>query len=124
MKNLVLRSNTARRALLGHALHNPCGISREVAADIIDDNVECHGFDTLIREFDGLEPPLGRIECPVRIAWGEFDRIIPQAPFGTRFPGLVPNATFTTIPNVGHVPMYDDPRRVVAEIVEHTTLAN
>ncbi|MBY4108238.1 alpha/beta hydrolase [Rhodococcus fascians] len=124
VKNLMLRSTAARRVLFGHALHKPAGISREVAAAIVDDNVGCHGFGALIRDFDGLQPSLGGIDCPVHVAWAEFDRIIPQDPFGVRFPELVPSATFSTVPDVGHVPMYDDPERVVAEIVEHTTLSS
>ena len=43
-----------------------------------------------------------------------------REPYGARFPELVPDAEWVTLPGVGHVPMYDDPGLVVRTVLELT----
>lgn len=70
---------------------------------------------------DGVEP--GRyteLTAPVLIAWSEHDRIIPAAHYTERWREEVPNATWATLPDVGHCPMYDDPELVAQTILRWT----
>jgi pimeloyl-ACP methyl ester carboxylesterase len=68
---------------------------------------------------DGIEP--GRyldVTTPTLIAWSECDRVIPEAHYTERWRKEVPSATWTTLLDVGHVPMYDDPSLVAQTIHE------
>lgn len=70
---------------------------------------------------DGLEPERYlELTAPVLIAWSEFDRIIPAEQYADRWLQEVPTATWTTLADVGHCPMYDDPALVARTILEWT----
>jgi len=70
---------------------------------------------------DGLEPQRYlSLTTPVLIAWSEHDRIIPAADYTDRWRQEVPTATWTTLADVGHCPMYDDPELVAQTILEWT----
>jgi len=74
--------------------------------------MRCDVFVELLDSILNTGDKLGPIECPVRIAGCEHDALIPLSPYGARFPELVSYADFTTVPGVGHIPMYDDPALV------------
>lgn len=70
---------------------------------------------------NGLEP--GRymeVAAPVLIAWSEHDRVIPATDYTERWRQELPAANWTTLADVGHVPMYDDPS-LVAETIRGWT---
>jgi pimeloyl-ACP methyl ester carboxylesterase len=58
-----------------------------------------------------------RVPVPTTIAWGTDDRILPYRQAG-RAARLLPRATHTPLPGSGHVPMRDDPDRIVDLIVQ------
>ena len=70
---------------------------------------------------DGPVAPLDPGSVPVRIAWSGCDVVIPYARYGALFGERIRGAEETTLEGVGHVPMLDDPARVVASILEVTT---
>ncbi|RNL87571.1 alpha/beta fold hydrolase [Halostreptopolyspora alba] len=56
------------------------------------------------------------VPCPVTIAWGDRDRLLP--PGGARRAlGRIPHAHQVTLLGCGHIPMADNPRAVAAEIM-------
>lgn len=59
-----------------------------------------------------IEPSFGQIRCPVKIVWGEDDPWIPLAR-GKALHGLIPQASFETLPGVGHLPQLEAPDRVL-----------
>jgi pimeloyl-ACP methyl ester carboxylesterase len=63
-----------------------------------------------------LDPP----PCPITIAWGRADRVLPLKTIGARARELVPGARFVEFDDVGHVAMFDDPRLVADTILETT----
>jgi pimeloyl-ACP methyl ester carboxylesterase len=66
---------------------------------------------------------LDRITVPVTVAWGDGDRVLPQAKHESFFrEQLPPHATFRTLKNAGHVPFWDAPERV-ADVIAQTALA-
>ena len=70
---------------------------------------------------DGLEPGrYVRLTTPILIAWSEFDRIIPAADYTDRWRQEVPSASWMTLADVGHCPMYDDPNLVAQTVLEWT----
>lgn len=56
--------------------------------------------------------------CPVRIAWGLNDRMLPFMRYGAPMLLGLPGAEFEFLPDVGHVPMIDDPVLVADTILE------
>jgi pimeloyl-ACP methyl ester carboxylesterase len=70
---------------------------------------------------DGPVTPLQAGTVPIRIAWGGCDAVIPYARYGKLFVERIHGAEATTVPGVGHVPMYDDPARIVASILDVTS---
>ena len=69
---------------------------------------------------DGPVAPLDAGAVPVRIAWGGADAVIPYARYGAPFVERVHGVDVTTVAGAGHVPMYDQPERIVASILEVT----
>jgi len=65
---------------------------------------------------------LDRIDCPVLIAWGEKDRILPMARHAGRFRREIPGAEFRVLHGVGHTPMWDAPG-VVASLIADFAMA-
>jgi pimeloyl-ACP methyl ester carboxylesterase len=58
-----------------------------------------------------------RIGCPVRIAWGTRDKMLPFMRCGAPMLGAVRGAELVLLPDVGHVPMIDVPT-----VTAHTIL--
>ena len=70
---------------------------------------------------DGPVAPLEAGGVPIRIAWGGCDAVIPYPRYGEPLVARIHGAEATTVPGVGHVPMYDDPARIVANILDVTS---
>jgi pimeloyl-ACP methyl ester carboxylesterase len=62
-----------------------------------------------------VEPMFGAIRCPVTIIWGENDPWIPLAR-GKALHGLIPQASFDTLPGVGHLPQLEAPGVVLGHL--------
>lgn len=78
-------------------------------------------FHGLLRSFerDGGFVPM-KAAVPVRVAWCAADRVIPFEAFGRGMVGDIAGAEATTVPLAGHVPMYDEPAAVAAQILAAT----
>lgn len=62
-----------------------------------------------------IEPQFHTIRCPVDILWGENDPWIPIAR-GRALHGLIPEAGFTALPGLGHLPQLEDPQTVLKHV--------
>ena len=49
---------------------------------------------------------LHRIKCPTLLVWGADDALVPPA-YGEAYRAGIPHAEFRTIPNCGHLPMFE-----------------
>jgi pimeloyl-ACP methyl ester carboxylesterase len=58
-----------------------------------------------------VEPAFGSIRCPVTIIWGEADPWIPVER-GKALHALIPQASFETLPGIGHLPQLEAPELV------------
>lgn len=52
------------------------------------------------------------IQIPVHVLWGESDRIVTPA-YGRAVAHAIPNATFTLVPESGHLPLLETPDRII-----------
>ncbi|HEV7575227.1 MAG TPA: alpha/beta fold hydrolase [Caldimonas sp.] len=80
-------------------------------------------FVPLLRTM-GRDGPVAALDpgrVPVRVAWGACDAVIPYRRYGKLFGERIVGAEETVVEGVGHVPMYDEPERVVASILDVTT---
>lgn len=86
---------------------------------------KCRAFLGLLRTMgrDGPVDPIGPARVPIRIAWSEHDRVIPFETFGEHIMNSIDGAEKTIVNGAGHVPMYDEPAQVVAQILEVTARA-
>jgi pimeloyl-ACP methyl ester carboxylesterase len=64
--------------------------------------------------------PIDPLPCPVTLAWAEHDAILPVAVNGAIARKRLPQARFTVLPGVGHVPMIDNPA-LVAQVIRAST---
>jgi len=73
-------------------------------------------FDQLLERGEEyrLEPSLPQISAPTLLVWGEHDEVVPVSVM-RRFEELLPNARTILMPEVGHVPQMESPRKVAAD---------
>lgn len=111
--------STSLRRLMVHPERVPAGEMVELMADF----AQCPLFDALATGAATLHQieELDIAHCPVHIAWAGKDRLIPYRRFGHPMRDIVRGAEFSTLPGVGHVPMYDDPHLVARTILTMTS---
>ncbi len=114
----LMRRPRLRRLLLWQIMAHGDRISATAAAQLVRDSVGCSVYfelmDSIMR--DGPPSTFDGISCPVLIAWGTRDRILPPRTYAARFRRLLPDAEWTELPGLGHVPMSDDPDLIVETI--------
>jgi pimeloyl-ACP methyl ester carboxylesterase len=123
---LVFKSPLVRRIawrvfnVARHGDRLPAGRVLELNADV----VACTVTKELFSTDDEQVAPMDPLPCPITIAWSEKDTLIPLTPYGGLARQRLPKATFTVLPDVGHVPMVDDPALVARTILESTRAVN
>lgn len=62
-----------------------------------------------LRDSEALEPQVTGLPTPTRILWGDHDRLLHVS--GAKIlAGLMPKASVTIMPGIGHLPMIEKPR--------------
>ncbi|WP_303800899.1 alpha/beta fold hydrolase [Alicyclobacillus macrosporangiidus] len=67
-----------------------------------------------------LRHRLHRVQLPVLLIWGEFDRIFPPA-IGAEYERLLPDAKLHVIPDCGHLPAQERPEEVADRVLRFLT---
>ena len=114
-----LTSTAAGRTLLfGQVAARPWRIPAPDAAAALRALARAPGFDaTLTVLTAGHFTGAADIDVPVTIAWGDRDRLlIPRQ--ALRAVRAIPGARLVSLEGCGHVPMSDDPERVVDVVLE------
>jgi pimeloyl-ACP methyl ester carboxylesterase len=113
----LMRSSIGRSLLMRDTMARPRQVPADAAAAMAAEyaatpDFEAHLESTSAERFrDGTA-----IRCPVTIAWGEKERLIPKK---ARLLDELPSQTrVVTLPRCGHVPMWDDPELVASTIIE------
>jgi pimeloyl-ACP methyl ester carboxylesterase len=116
----------ARRRLKWISLHDivahPERVPPRAAQDMIEGAAGCSVVTEgiALARRDGAFGELGAIDCPVRILYGERDRLIRWPGHYLRLLRLLPDAEFVALPDAGHLPMWDDPELVARRVLEVT----
>jgi pimeloyl-ACP methyl ester carboxylesterase len=112
---LALRVPAVRAFALRATAVRGAAVSRQDVLDLVGDLLACDVAEDLLTTDEHL-PLLDPAPCPITIAWSGEDRLLTPAVNGALARQLVPGARFITLPDVGHVPMLDDPALVADTI--------
>jgi pimeloyl-ACP methyl ester carboxylesterase len=107
--------------LAGQVAH-PQRVERESLVTYIHATGQAPVVDPLLRVIPHrpVDPLPALRDYPVRLVWGEKDRVLPFKHFGPATMDRLPGAELIRLPDAGHVPMSDDPARVAELILEVT----
>jgi pimeloyl-ACP methyl ester carboxylesterase len=122
----IVASRTLRWALLAGQVARPHLVPPETLVTYIHGSGEAPVVNPLLRVIyqRPVDPlPVDR-DYPVRLVWGERDRVLPFRHFAPATMDRLPGAHLIPLPDAGHVPMSDDPVRVAELILEITRAAD
>ncbi|MFL5845134.1 MAG: alpha/beta fold hydrolase [Solirubrobacteraceae bacterium] len=120
MPRLMRRPGT-RRVALRDVMTRGDQVPAEEAIALVRSSTRCSVVDDVfatIRSGEALLTDLDRIACPVLVAWGDRDRILPMARHSARFQREIPGVEFRVLPGVGHTPMWDAPGLIAGLIAQ------
>jgi pimeloyl-ACP methyl ester carboxylesterase len=113
-----------RKIAFRDVVAHPERMSPTTAYDLIQGSAACNAFETLMTHLDKHDyraPWEKDFGIPVRIAWGERDRILPYKSCTGWHRTALPNAEWVKLPDCGHLPQHDDPELIARTILEVTT---
>jgi pimeloyl-ACP methyl ester carboxylesterase len=118
----LARWTLPRRYLLRDAVARPENLTPLEARLLIETTWRCAVYGDVLKAIptQPLSTPFAKLPCPVRLVWGAEDRLLPMRGYSERWRRVLPGAEWVTLPNVGHVQMYDDPQAVAASILDLT----
>ncbi|MFT3926662.1 MAG: alpha/beta hydrolase [Myxococcales bacterium] len=118
---LLGSSSLVRRLFLNDAVVQPTLLSPLEAALFIEAAWRCTAFSAVCAALptQALTEPFTPT-CPVRIVWGDKDRLLPLHGYSEHWRNALPEAEWVVLHGVGHLPMYDDPTTVVNVILSLT----
>jgi pimeloyl-ACP methyl ester carboxylesterase len=116
----LMRRPRMRRALLWQVAAHGERLGPAAAAQMVRDSAACPVYFELLEAIlrDGPPRAFDGVRCPVLLAWGTRDRIIPSASYSQRLRDMLPDAEWLELPGLGHIPMGDDPELVARTIAE------
>jgi pimeloyl-ACP methyl ester carboxylesterase len=117
----ALRLPFARQAATVPISATSDGVSDADLRDIIDDVTHCRAYYQLLIKSLTLPGLLEMADgtVPTHLVICEKDRVLPHPRFTRHFTSLLPKDTqITHVDGVGHIPMFEAPRRVADLIVE------
>jgi pimeloyl-ACP methyl ester carboxylesterase len=94
-------------------------LTADQVLDAMRDVSNCAAAEDILAPSERLEP-FDPLPCPVTLAWSGNDRILPPHVYGETARLRLPEARYVVLPDVGHVPMIDDPR-ICADAILATT---
>jgi pimeloyl-ACP methyl ester carboxylesterase len=113
----LLRFAPVRRLAMADIASHADRLSFGQAVHAFNDLVGCDAVDDLLGTSESLQP-LDPLPCPITVAWSSKDRIFPAAAFVATARQRLPQAQFIMLPDVGHVPMIDDPAMCARTIID------
>ena len=111
-----------RWLLLSTQVAHPMRVEPGLFAANIRASADAPAVDQLLRILPRrqLEAIPGGQAYPIRLVWGDRDRILPFRHYAAAMLERVPDAELVRVPGFGHVPMSDDPSTVARLILEVT----
>jgi pimeloyl-ACP methyl ester carboxylesterase len=123
---LVMRRPGLRRLVLRDVMTRGDQVPADEAVALARSSVRCSVVDDVfatMRSGSARVVDLDSIECPVLIAWGDHDRILPMERHAGRFRREIPGAQFRVLKGVGHTPMWDAPSLIGSMIGDFAAAA-
>jgi pimeloyl-ACP methyl ester carboxylesterase len=119
---LVFRSAAARRLSLRylHIAHHGDRLPVARVVELCKDTIDCTVTDEVFATDDEQIAPLDPLPCRITVAWSQNDSLLPVAKHAKVARDRLPQAPLTLLPDVGHVPMIDDPDLVARTILTVT----
>lgn len=117
----LLRFACLRRMAMQDAADHGERLTPAQALDALLDVAGCTAAEDMLQPSESVEP-LDPLPCPITLAWSGNDRILPPHVYGTTARERLPGAEYLLLPDVGHVPMIDNPR-LCADTILATTRA-
>ncbi len=117
----IMRRPGARRIALRDVMTRGDQVPAGEAVQLVRSSVNCTVVEDVfatIRSGSGLLRDLDKIQCPVLVAWGDKDRILPLVKHGPRFRDEIPGVEFRVWKGIGHTPMWDDPGLISSTIAD------
>jgi len=115
-----MKSATVRRLGSRDVACHGDRLTPEQSMDALDDMTGCTvETDDFLGSNEQIAP-LDTLPCPVTIAWSGNDAIIQVSACDEIAHERMPQASFTTLPGVGHDPMIDNPALVARTILSVT----
>jgi pimeloyl-ACP methyl ester carboxylesterase len=114
------RSRSARALFMAQVSGHPAKVPYAAAKAAVHDMANAPGFRETLRAAERTSfRDGGAIDVPVTIAFGSRDRVLPPV-VARRRKELPPHTRWVRIAGAGHIPMFDDPRSVVALLLHAT----
>ncbi|HYO04890.1 MAG TPA: alpha/beta hydrolase [Mycobacterium sp.] len=117
----LYRFAALRRIIFRDIAYRGDRLSAARALEVNDDGIKCAVLADLCTDLcapdwqiAGLDP----LPCPITIAWGQMETLLPSGAHGKN--ERIPQAWARVLPDVGHVPMLDDPELVARTILAAT----
>jgi pimeloyl-ACP methyl ester carboxylesterase len=111
---LLTRANV-RRAVMAPVVHYPARLTPAEVDVFIRDMAECQALRAAIAHVDARRlTPIGRLGAPTTVAWSDDDRVLSGRWARLGFSHLP--AAAVELPDVGHLPMLDNPA-LVADLI-------
>lgn len=104
----ALNVDFVRRAALRDIAEHGERLTPGQALDVVRDAAKCSAASDLLGTSELVES-LDPLPCPITLAWSAHDRILPPSVNGAIARQRLPQAAYTELADVGHVPMIDDP---------------
>jgi pimeloyl-ACP methyl ester carboxylesterase len=117
----MYKSATVRRLILRDVAWHGDRLSADRALAMIDEGIDC----AILADLCAADWQIARLDpvpCPITIAWGEKETLLPVEAHGKT--ERIPQASIRTLPGVSHVPMIDDPGLVARTILAVTSAAS
>ncbi len=112
----LMRRPVGRSLLLRDTVARPRQVPAEAAAAMAAEYAATPGFEAHLEATSAERFRDGAaIDCPVTVAWGEDERLVPRK--ARRLDELPRQTRVVTLPGCGHVPMWDDPDLVARTII-------
>jgi pimeloyl-ACP methyl ester carboxylesterase len=112
---LRLSESSLGRALCLHqAVAHPERLSPEQARLLIERVWRCEVYNDLLEVLhtQAVPEPIDVLPCPIKLVWGDQDRVLPREIYAQRWRRVLPAADWELLKDVGHLPMFDAPREV------------
>jgi pimeloyl-ACP methyl ester carboxylesterase len=117
--SLLMRMAVVRRLVLRDIAEHGDRLTAAESLDATRDLLGCVVADDLLSLDEGIRP-LEPLPCPITLAWGREDKLLPLEINGGVARDRIPEARFVELGAVGHVSMIDDPERVARTILQTT----